>query len=128
MADTPEAIRKSQKLYLLIGLILFVFTVVTVAVATQPWLDFGAHGFDMADMTIGLLIATFKATLVGAIFMHLNHEKKLVYAVFGIGIFFGVSLMGLTALAYSDPIKYGTWQEGDGFYNPYDQDKNQKEN
>jgi caa(3)-type oxidase subunit IV len=118
MTDTPEAIKKSQTLYVLIGLVLFVFTVVTVAVATQPWLDFGAHGFDTADMTIGLCIATFKATLVGAIFMHLNHEKKLVYMVFGIGLFFGVALMGLTALAFSDPIRFGSWKKGDGFYNP----------
>ena len=58
MADSVEEIKKAQKLYILIGLVLFVFTVVTVAVATQPWLDFGGHGFDMADMTIGLLIAT----------------------------------------------------------------------
>ena len=118
MADTPEAIKKSQTLYLLIGLVLFVFTVVTVAVATQPWLDFGGRGFDAVDMTIALCIATFKASLVGAIFMHLNHEKKLVYVVFGLGIFLGVALMALFALAFSDPTKYGDWKTGDGFYDP----------
>ena len=53
MADTPEAIKKSQKLYLLIGAVLFVFTVVTVAVATVPALDIGRHGFDTADMILG---------------------------------------------------------------------------
>ncbi|MDA0765526.1 MAG: cytochrome C oxidase subunit IV family protein [Verrucomicrobia bacterium] len=118
MADSVEEIKKAQKLYILIGLVLFVFTVVTVAVATQPWLDFGAHGFDKADMTIGLLIATVKATLVGAIFMHLNHEKKLVYWVFGLGIIMGIALMLLTALSFADPIKYGNPKTGDGFYNP----------
>jgi cytochrome c oxidase subunit 4 len=118
MTDTPEAVRKSQKLYLLIGLVLFVFTVVTVAVATQPWLDFGGRGFDAADMTIALGIATVKATLVGAIFMHLNHEKKMVYMVFGLGLVLGVALMSLFALAFSDPIRFGDWRTGDGFYNP----------
>ena len=118
MADTPEAIKKSQKLYLVIGAVLFIFTVVTVAVATVPALDVGRHGFDTADMILGLAIASFKASLVGAIFMHLNHEKKLVYVVFGIGLFLGAALMLLTGLAYSDPIKYGTWEKGDGFYNP----------
>jgi hypothetical protein len=44
MADSVEEIKKAQKLYILIGLVLFVFTVVTVAVATQPWLDFGGMG------------------------------------------------------------------------------------
>ena len=49
MADTPEDIKNAQKKYLLIGLILFIFTVVTVAVATVPWLDFGEHGFELSD-------------------------------------------------------------------------------
>ena len=116
MADTPEAIKKSQRLYLLIGLILFIFTVVTVAVATVPALDVGRHGFDMADMTLGLAIASFKATLVAAIFMHLNHEKGLIYLVFGMGIVFGIALMGLTAFAYSDTTNYGNEKARDGFY------------
>jgi caa(3)-type oxidase subunit IV len=116
MADTPEAIRKSQKLYLLIGAILFIFTVVTVAVATVPALDVGRHGFDTADMILGLAIATFKASLVGAIFMHLNHEKGLIYLLFGFGIVFGIALMGLTAWAYSDITTYGNEKSRDGFY------------
>lgn len=124
MADTPEAVKKSQKLYLLIGLILFIFTVVTVAVATVPALDFGRHGFDAYDMTIGLCIASFKACLVAAIFMHLNHEKKLIYLLFGMGIFFGIALMLLTAFAYADPIRYGNWKTGDGFYNPTNEEQN----
>jgi caa(3)-type oxidase subunit IV len=118
MADSVEELKKTQKLYLLIGAVLFIFTVVTVAVATIPWLDFGGHGFDATDMVIGLLIATFKASLVGAIFMHLNHEKKAIYYIFGLGIVLGVALMVLTAFAYSDPIHYGDPGKGDGFYNP----------
>ncbi len=118
MADTPEEIKKAQKKYLLIGLILFVFTVVTVAVATVPWLDFGEHGFDARDATIGLVIATIKAGLVGAIFMHLSHEKKTIYVLIVIGILMGISLMGLTGWAFDDPIEYGNSVEGDGFYNP----------
>lgn len=118
MADSVEEIKKAQKLYILIGAVLFVFTVVTVAVATQPWLDFGGHGFDMADMVIGLLIATFKAGLVCAIFMHLNHEKKLIYYVFGLGLVLAFFLMALTAFHYVDPIEYGNSKYSDGFYNP----------
>lgn len=104
MADTPEAIRKSIRLYLLIGAILFAGTVITVLVATVPALDFGKHGFDTADCVLGLAIATTKASLVAAIFMHLNHEKKAVYWIFGSGIIFVIALFGLTALAKSDPI------------------------
>lgn len=116
MADTPEAIKKSQKLYLLIGLILFIFTIVTVAVATVPALDVGRHGFDTADMTLGLAIASLKAGLVAAIFMHLNHEKGLVYLVFGFGIVFGIALMALTAFSYADITSYGNEKDRDGFY------------
>jgi caa(3)-type oxidase subunit IV len=118
MADTSEEIKKAQKKYLLIGLILFVFTVVTVAVATVPWLDFGEHGFDARDATIGLVIATIKAGLVGAIFMHLSHEKKTIYVLIVIGILMGISLMGLTGWAFDDPIEYGNSVERDGFFNP----------
>ncbi|MFP6885795.1 MAG: cytochrome C oxidase subunit IV family protein [Roseibacillus sp.] len=118
MADTPEEIKKAQKKYLLIGLILFVFTVVTVSVATVPWLDFGEHGFDARDATIGLVIATIKASLVGAIFMHLSHEKKTIYVLIVIGILMGISLMGLTGWVFGDPIEYGNSVEGDGFFNP----------
>ncbi|MBL48873.1 MAG: hypothetical protein CMP28_07965 [Roseibacillus sp.] len=118
MADTPEDIKNAQKKYILIGLILFVFTVVTVAVATVPWLDFGAHGFDGIDAVIGLLIASVKATLVSAIFMHLNHEKMTIYFLIVLGILMGICLMALTAWAFIDPIEYGNPLDGDGFYNP----------
>ena len=118
MADTPEDIRKAQKKYLLIGLILFVFTVVTVAVATVPWLDFGEHGFDAWDAIIGLVIATIKASLVGAIFMHLSNEKKTIYVLIVMGVMMGIALMGLIGWTYNNPIEYGNSVEGDGFFNP----------
>ena len=118
MADTPEEIQKAQKKYILIGLILFVFTVVTVAVATVPWLDFGEHGFDSKDAIIGLIIASFKASLVGAIFMHLNHEKKTIYGVLVLGVLMGIALLGLIWWSFEDPIEYGDSVEGDGFFNP----------
>ena len=106
MADSPEAIQKATKLYLIIGATLFGCTLLTVAVATFEFLDFGKRGFDAADATIGLLIAAFKSTLVAAIFMHLNHEKKLVYWTFGGALFFGAWLVGLIALAFHDPIHF----------------------
>lgn len=106
MADSPEAIQKATKLYLLIGATLFVCTLLTVAVAKFEFLDFGKRGFDGVDATLGLLIAAFKSTLVAAIFMHLNHEKKLVYWTFGGAIFFAACLLAITGLAFSDPIQY----------------------
>jgi caa(3)-type oxidase subunit IV len=104
MADTPEAIRKSIRTYLLIGAILFGGTVLTVLVATVPMLDVGHHGFDIWDAILGLAIAATKASLVAAVFMHLNHEKKAVYWLFGSGLFFVFWLFALTGLAKKDPI------------------------
>jgi len=106
MADSPEAIKKHIKLYLLIGIVLFICTVLTVAVAKLEFLDFGKRGFDGMDATIGLLIATFKATLVALIFMHLNHEKKMIYWLFGLGLFFGFCLIAIFGFAFSDPIEF----------------------
>ncbi|MDA7863621.1 cytochrome C oxidase subunit IV family protein, partial [Akkermansiaceae bacterium] len=118
MADTPEAIQKAKKLYLFIGLFLFFFTGITVAVATFEFLDFGGHGFDAWDATIGLIIAAFKSFLVMFIFMHLNHEKPLVYFFFALALvmaFFCISLIGWSK---SDPIRYGNETISDGFYDP----------
>ena len=106
MADSAEAIKKSIKLYTFIGLLLFIFTGVTVAVATVPALDFGAHGFDHVDAIIGIAIAGFKASLVASIFMHLNHEKKMVYWIFFGAISLGVTLILLFAFHYFDPITF----------------------
>lgn len=104
MADSPEAIKKAVRTYLFVGGILFLGTIITVAVATIPQLDIGHHGFDAADCVLGLLIASIKATLVAYVFMHLNHEKKAIYWLFGSGICAVISLAGLTALAMGDPI------------------------
>ena len=84
--DGDAAVKRSLRLYLLVGLILFIATGTTAAVATVPWLDFGRHGFDKWDALIGLMIAATKAGLVAAIFMHLNHERRLVYLLIGIGL------------------------------------------
>ncbi len=104
MADTPEAIKKSVRTYLFVGGVLFLGTIITVLVATIPALDVGQHGFDKWDCILGLMIATIKASLVAFIFMHLNHEKKAVYWLFGSGLCMVCSLAFLTALAVFDPI------------------------
>lgn len=104
MADSPEAIRKSIRTYIIVGGVLFLGTILTVMVATFEFLDVGKHGFDIWDAVLGLAIAATKASLVAAIFMHLNHEKKAVYWIFSSGIVFVIALFALTALAKFDPI------------------------
>ena len=117
MADSPEAIKKTLKLYFAIGMCLFVGTVLTVAVASFEVLDFGKHGFDTKDMIIGLVIASVKASLVMYFFMHLNHERPLIYLFYALGIVMAFFCMFLIAWSKSDPIQYGNSEKADGFYN-----------
>lgn len=64
------------KLYLIVFVALMILTVLTVAVShvqlPHPW-----------NIVIGLIIATIKASLVAAIFMHLKGENKFIYWVLG---------------------------------------------
>jgi caa(3)-type oxidase subunit IV len=96
--ELEESVRKATRTYLFVGLILFCGTIATVLVATVPWLDIGGHGFDKWDAILGLGIASFKASLVALIFMHLNHERRLIYifmalaALHATGMFFGTYL------------------------------------
>lgn len=117
MADSPEEIKKAVKKFMIVGAILFVGTVLTVAVASFEVLDFGGHGFDAWDATIGLIIASVKASLVMLIFMHLNHEKPLIYLFYGMGIVMAFFCMWLIGWSKSDPIQYGNAEKADGFYN-----------
>lgn len=109
MADSPEAIKKACKTYKLVFFTLLVCTVLTVLVAKVEFLDFGKRGFDTADAVLGLAIATLKASLVGFIFMHLNHEKKMIYFFFGMAIFFAVAMYALSYLAEEDVIHYSNF-------------------
>jgi len=104
--DTDDAaVRKSIRLYLLVGLILFCGTLATVAVATIPWLDVGEHGFDKWDMLLGLMIATVKASLVAAVFMHLNHERRLVYFFAGLAAIHCTGMILFIGIAEGDSIR-----------------------
>lgn len=103
MASSPEEIRKHQKLYLLIGCILLIFTVVTVMMTK---FDLGTPGVGPLDIFVGLLIATFKSSLVALIFMHLSSEKGLIYKFLLFTIIFFAGMMTLFVLAKLDPIKF----------------------
>jgi len=105
MADSPEAYKKHIKLYTIIGLLLFFFTAFTVWIAT---VDLGSHALNIG---VGLLVATVKATLVALIFMHLNHEKGLIYQILIYTFFFFLGLMILTMLAHYDPVFYPGFQK-----------------
>jgi caa(3)-type oxidase subunit IV len=56
------------------------------------------------NVAVALIVATFKVSLVGLIFMHLAAEKRLIYRVLIFTGFFVLGLFWLTYLAWYDPI------------------------
>ncbi|MEM9478997.1 MAG: cytochrome C oxidase subunit IV family protein [Verrucomicrobiota bacterium] len=105
MADSPEELQKHLKLYWIIGAVLFGCTFLTVGVT---YINFGSKA---ADITVGLLIALTKALLVALIFMHLNHEKSLIYTVLLYTFFFFAGMMVLFILALFDPVFFPGFNE-----------------
>ena len=98
MSSDPAAIKKSMRTYLMVGLALFVFTGITV----------GVNQIHLASIalaiTVAIIIAITKGSMVAAIFMHLSHEKKWIYGALILTVAFFVVLMLLPNLTVSDTI------------------------
>ncbi|HWB03579.1 MAG TPA: cytochrome C oxidase subunit IV family protein [Verrucomicrobiales bacterium] len=97
--DHPIDLAKSIRTYLKVGITLIAFTFITVFVAYK--VDLGDKHLNIA---LGLIIAAFKVSLVGLIFMHLKHERGLIYKTLLFAFIFFAGMMFLFCLAYMDPI------------------------
>ena len=97
MHSDPEAVKKGIRTYGIVGGLLLVFTGITVA-ANQ------VHLAVPAAITVALIIAMMKGSMVAAIFMHLNHEKKWIYGALLLTIVFFVVLLFLPLATTSDTI------------------------
>src|SRR5262245_39279798 len=97
MHSDPEAIKKSIRSYGIVGGLLLVFTAITVA-ANQ------VHLAVPRAVTVALIIATMKGSMVAAIFMHLGHEKKWIYGALLLTVVFFVVLLFLPLATVSDTI------------------------
>ena len=80
----------------MVGATLLTFTVITVALS---YVHFGTH---KANIAVAMLVATFKAGAVAAIFMHLSAEKRLIYRILIFTGSFVIGLFWLTFLAWYD--------------------------
>ena len=76
-------------IYLLIG------TVLTVGAS---YVEFNVKDSIAGAIFVGLLIATIKGYLVAANFMHLNSEKKMIYWILLLTIFFLALLLFIPLL------------------------------
>ncbi len=89
-------VQKHVRGYLMVGATLLAFTAITVALS---YVNFGAP---KANIAVAMLVATFKAGLVAAIFMHLAAEKRLIYRILVFTGFFVLGLFWLIFLAWYD--------------------------
>jgi cytochrome c oxidase subunit 4 len=97
MHADPEAIKKSIRSYMIVGALLLVFTAVTV-VANR------LHLAVPLAITVALIIAAMKGSMVAAVFMHLSHEKKWIYGALLLTVVFFVVLLFLPMLTTADGI------------------------
>ena len=97
MHSDPEAIRKSVRQYMMVGAALFVFTGITVAVNQ-------VHLAIPLAITVALIIATTKGSMVAAIFMHLSHEKKWIYGALLLTLLGFIILMTVPFFTVHDSI------------------------
>jgi caa(3)-type oxidase subunit IV len=108
-ADThsdPASIKASLGKYWKIGAALLVFTVITVAVNL-------VHLSSVAlAITIALIIACMKGSMVAAVFMHLSNEKKWIYGALLLTAIFVAVLLSVPLFTTLDTI--GTHQPAVG--------------
>jgi len=84
--------------YVKVGVALLVLTGITVGLS---YVDFGSRSM---NIVVGMIVATIKAGLVAAIFMHLKGEKITIWRFLVMTGIFAAGLFFLTYLAHSDPI------------------------
>jgi cytochrome c oxidase subunit 4 len=94
-AHDPAEIDKHVRVYIIVFITLMVLTLVTVAVS---YLDLS---IGMA-VTVAMLVAIIKGSLVACYFMHLISEKKLILAVLALTVAFFIVLMALPVLTVND--------------------------
>ena len=97
MHSDPAAVKKTVGGYLKVGAALLVFTVITVA----------ANQFHFAvpiAITVALIIATMKGSMVAAVFMHLSHEKKWIYGALLLTVLGFLILMTVPMFTLMDTI------------------------
>lgn len=94
-----------MRAYWAVGFTLFGCTLLTLLLGILRVFDVGEPGVSPGDIVLGLAVAAFKSSLVMLVFMHLNHERGLIYKTLLFTMAFAVGLMALTLFAQADPIR-----------------------
>ena len=93
--DHAADIDKHVRIYITVFVALMVLTIVTVAISR---LHLPVH----QAVTVALVVATVKGSLVACYFMHLISEKKLIYAVLALTAAFFIALLALPVVTVHD--------------------------
>jgi cytochrome c oxidase subunit 4 len=88
-------IDRHVRIYITVFVSLMALTIITVAISRL-------HLPVPIAISVALLVATIKGSLVACYFMHLITEKKLIYAVLALTVAFFVVLLALPVLTVHD--------------------------
>lgn len=91
---SKDEIQRHVRIYIRVFLALAGLTVATVSVSYF-------HLPILPAIVIALVIATLKASLVASFFMHLFSEKRIIYAILALTVFFFFALLLLPAITSS---------------------------
>jgi cytochrome c oxidase subunit IV len=93
--DHAADIDRHVRVYITVFVALMVLTIITVAISYL-------HLSVPIAVTVALLVATIKGSLVACYFMHLISEKKLIYAVLALTVVFFIVLLALPTFTHSN--------------------------
>jgi cytochrome c oxidase subunit 4 len=96
-AHSADDVKKSVKTYFTIFGALMVLTIITVGVSY-------VHLPIAMAVLVALVVATIKGSLVALYFMHLLHERKVIYWVLLLTVVFFVFMMFVPLFTNSDKI------------------------
>ena len=91
--DHAVDIDRHVRVYIMVFVTLMALTIITVAISRL-------HLPVPVAVTIALIVATIKGSLVAGFFMHLLSEKKVIYAVLAITVAFFVVLLFVPTLTH----------------------------
>src|SRR6186997_742024 len=94
-SDHAADIDKHVRVYITVFVALMILTIVTVAISR---FHLPVH----QAVTIALIVATIKGSLVACYFMHLISEKRLIYAVLALTVVFFIALLALPVITVHD--------------------------
>ena len=94
-SDHAADIDKHVRIYITVFVALMALTIITVAISR-------IHLPVPIAVTVALLVATVKGSLVACYFMHLISEKKLIYGVLLITVAFFIALLALPVVTHSN--------------------------